>query len=742
MPTFLNPALAWFALAGSIPIIIHILNRQKYRQVRWAAMEFLLAALKKTRRRLQFENLILLLIRVAICILLAFALAQPVLESAPLGLMASSDTHAILAIDNSYSMAYQVGRKTPFERAREAALSVVGGLKVKDGDHVSLFLVGETPEALLGDPSIQVDRAKALLKDLTPSDRSSSLPRCVEALLDAVKRSPNARKKVYLFTDLQRVSFEAGEIAQGRFRDALRDLCKAAELIIVDVGEEHPSNATVTKLYSTTKVVGTEKTTTFYAEVVASGEGSAGGAGLAFSVDGNRQESQTVSLSPGQPIVVPFVTTFHDAGPHFVSAELDGDPLPPDNKRFLALDVRDTLRVLLVDGEPDAELFKDEVVFLRYALRPTDDPLDRISLFQIDTATDITFPEMDLRRYDLIILANLTALSAEKASDLESYVRAGGGLLVFLGDKVEPATYNDLLWKNGNGVLPAKLTGILGDEKREREVKLGEIDDKRPPLEYFRNFQDKMLKLLFFRYYGVDLGGERPDVRVLARFADEARSPALIEKSLQRGKCILCTTSADDEWNLMPGKQPYLILVDQLSTYLSAQAQGFTNVTVGDPIEYIVKVEQYAKHYNIGTPRQGMASVSPIPLDAPPGGGVAPPAPSDTARLFLVAFPRTDDAGIYTLERPSEEAGPRSDLLTYFAVNVNAEEGNLARISEEELKQRFPDAKFEYRRSLESGARQVEQKPPSSHVWKYLAYAVLGLLVVESFFAMKFGAYK
>ena len=194
----------------------------------------------------------------------------------------------------------------------------------------------------------------------------------------------------------------------------------------------------------------------------------------------------------------------------------------------------------------------------------------------------------------------------------------------------------------------------------------------------------------------------------------------------------------------MPGKQPYLILIDQMATYLSAQAQGFTNVTVGEPIEYIVKVEQYAKHYNIGTPRQGLASVSPIPLDAPapPGGGTSPQTTSDTARLFLVAFPRTDDAGIYTLERPADDGTPRTDLLSNFAVNVNAEEGNLARISEEELKQRFSDTKFEYRRSLDSGARPVEQKPPSSHVWKYLAYAVLGLLVVESFFAMRFGAYK
>ncbi len=67
---FINPGMAWFALAGLIPIIIHLLNKQRFKRVRWAAMAFLMEALKKTRRRLQIENLLLLIIRVLILVLL------------------------------------------------------------------------------------------------------------------------------------------------------------------------------------------------------------------------------------------------------------------------------------------------------------------------------------------------------------------------------------------------------------------------------------------------------------------------------------------------------------------------------------------------------------------------------------------------------------------------------------------------------------------------------------------------
>src|SRR5688572_3867656 len=96
-----NPGLLWFALGGAIPIIIHLLHRQKYRRVKWAAMEFLLAALKKTQRRLRLENLILLLLRILIMIVLALALARPFFEVAPLDFMKDSNTHYFLVIDNS-----------------------------------------------------------------------------------------------------------------------------------------------------------------------------------------------------------------------------------------------------------------------------------------------------------------------------------------------------------------------------------------------------------------------------------------------------------------------------------------------------------------------------------------------------------------------------------------------------------------------------------------------------------------
>ncbi|MFN9703613.1 MAG: BatA domain-containing protein, partial [Planctomycetota bacterium] len=80
--TFLNPALALGALLFAVPLVIHLLNRQRHKRRPWAAMEFLLKAYQKQRNRLRNENLLLLLLRCLVPIALALAVARPVLEQA------------------------------------------------------------------------------------------------------------------------------------------------------------------------------------------------------------------------------------------------------------------------------------------------------------------------------------------------------------------------------------------------------------------------------------------------------------------------------------------------------------------------------------------------------------------------------------------------------------------------------------------------------------------------------------
>ena len=120
---FVHGAIAWTGLALlSIPILIHLINRRRFLRIDWAAMEFLLEALKRNRRRLRLEQLILLLLRMALLLLVAFVLARPVLSDKGLAWMASMlrSEDKILLLDDSFSTSRKEGGKTAFGRAVDA----------------------------------------------------------------------------------------------------------------------------------------------------------------------------------------------------------------------------------------------------------------------------------------------------------------------------------------------------------------------------------------------------------------------------------------------------------------------------------------------------------------------------------------------------------------------------------------------------------------------------------------------
>ena len=83
---FLNPALLlWLGLAGA-PIVIHLLNRRRFRTLHWGAMQFLEESVAKSSRRLRIEQLLILLLRMLIVAFIVYAMARPFLPGVVPGL--------------------------------------------------------------------------------------------------------------------------------------------------------------------------------------------------------------------------------------------------------------------------------------------------------------------------------------------------------------------------------------------------------------------------------------------------------------------------------------------------------------------------------------------------------------------------------------------------------------------------------------------------------------------------------
>ena len=726
---------------AAAPIIIHLLNRRRFKVLEWAAMEFLLASSRRNYRRIRLEQLILLLLRTLLIILLIFMIARPKVRRGPLAGSAEQRRFVLLVLDTSMSMGYRDGSLSSYDRGLGFAKDVVGSLR--KGDSWALVAAQGAGRVIVGEPSVDLDAARGAVtrEGLRLSDAGGSVAGVLEACQELVERAQKPNKEVYIITDMQRVSWLAssGSAAAEHVARA-RELSKAAAVAIVDVGAETPTNLAVTELGHGGPLAVAGGEAVLRVRVANSGPALAADVTVDLLVDGFKQQrTASRDIAPGASGEWELRHVFRRRGFHEVAAELQADNLARDDRRFLALAVRESVRVLCVDGEPGADLFSGETDYLRQALRPGGERLDdlretgaadRLSLFDPEAVTIEGFTPSELPRYDAVVLANVPHLDDEPRKALERYVREGGALLVFLGDRVDPDLYNRSLYREGKGLLPCSLGEVVGEgAERRNAVHISGEMGRHPFTRLFR--EQKAIKLtspFFFRYWRLEGVDGRDDVRVVCRF--DGGAPAMVEATHGRGRVVVFASSADDEWNDMPSWPAYLALMQETTTQVARDPGARHNLTVGQPLVAHLSPRQFGKALHVVKP--GPEQAEPVVVQATAADGIV-----------SVTYRETDRAGVYKVT-PKDKAGAEEEpdepdrAEQLFAVNVPARESDLTRISEQELRKVYGGFDFEYRRGAARRERAAEVTR-GGELWRGLAYALLALVLLESVLAQRFG---
>ena len=184
-----------------------------------------------------------------------------------------------------------------------------------------------------------------------------------------------------------------------------------------------------------------------------------------------RARADAVDLPVGEDQPVVFNHTFAAPGDHLVEVQIDDDPLKLDNRRWLAVPVREHLNVLLVDGHFKTEPFQAETDYLAAGPEPRVD-VGRVAVgdpdrgrLRVAARRAATWP-----RYDAVVLCNIAQFTEAEVSALDDYLKQGGGVVVFGGDQVVADNYNRLLFADGKGLLPASIGPSVGDAAEEGGV--------------------------------------------------------------------------------------------------------------------------------------------------------------------------------------------------------------------------------------------------------------------------------
>lgn len=545
-------ALLALVFAGT-PIAIHLIRQRDLRTLQLPTVALLRAAQAESRRRVRLADLLLLLLRVLALLLLLACLAQPY-SLASLSASAEDAVALAIVLDDSASMGAKRGRGTVFDEARTRALAALDELPT--GSEVTVVLAG-APSALLVPRTTDLDFARAVLGQALPSGTRADLAAALQRARRELAGADSVDLRLLLLSD-----FRAGDIPEGGLppvRGVLRDDVRldpdpepnvALRDVLVTPAPGDPEQLIVQLTAVRTPTDALEPSDT--------------APPLALEARVERSDGTLVSETSfaleGGTATARLTVPRGGAGddPVRISVHHEGDALPADDVRMVDLQGRARSRVGLVNGAPHPSPHLDELTFLRAALDAASDVASGLDVVQLDTA-GLEGDALD--ELDVVVLANVSALSARQGARLEAFVERGGGVLITGGDQVQPASYTAALPR----CLPARLEPAT-------DAPAGALVGESPFLSVAQPAVQRRLLLAALE----------PNAVALLRYPDG--SPALAGRTLGTGRCGLLTTSVDLGWGDLALSGEFVALVEQTLHWLLGARRPTEAPRAGEPV--------------------------------------------------------------------------------------------------------------------------------------------------------------
>jgi hypothetical protein len=752
----------WLFLAGaaaiSLPILIHLLNKRKFKIVDWAAMDFLLDADKKNRRRIRLENLILLLLRCLAVLLIGLLLARPFIPTnVAAGLVNAAQFERIVLLDDSLSMQARLGNESAWEVARKRLADLTTSLAQEQADNSLTLMLTSQPDqpqfnaTHLGADSI--DDINATIEKLEAGDSAANLSVALKELEDYLANQPaNVNRVVYVLTDLRKRDWKEGDANPESPVKVLARLSKLAQAsFVIDVADEEDRNLAITSIEPEgTLVQGV--TSRFDVGVTNHGTTAATDLKVKFSAgDALPVEASIERLGPGETTSARFNFTFSadeeadgaagkSLAPRQVRVELAtgqqgaDDRLPADSTAYFPARLVRGIPTLIVDGDPSADFGRSESFYLRRALSPNGPVPSGVSA---EVVTENELEALQLDKYQVIFLLNVYRLgdkTAENIEKLEKWVEAGGGLVILPGDQIDEQFFAEFYFRDGAGLSPIKLDGIKGDETEKTWVNFRIENSNHDVLKVFAGQNNPFLdNVKAFRWWSGTVKKEQlgKEVAVAARLSDVDDSPLLAEKRFGQGRVLAMGIPGDADWTNWSSDPSYLIVMQELVKYMSGDRGDKGLLQVGQPIRQPLDLTVHELDASLTGPKDRKANIqaaAPLSADGSEGGSSA-----DT--IWQLEYPETNLQGFYDVKLARRDGGGEDHVL--FAANVDPTEGDLKRVDRPAMEKDLVDTNVQI---LDANAVQsLADIGSQTEVWWYLLWALVVVLCGEQLLGWFFG---
>jgi hypothetical protein len=718
--TFIHGYLLGGLLLAGVPVLLHLLMRQKPKRLSFPAFRFLKARQRTNQRRMRLQHLLLLLLRILVVAALCLALARPRIFTERVGAGSDRPVAAVLLFDTSSSMEYAVSGVSRLEESQQRGRELLD--QIDAGSRVAILDSGD--EAL--DVLLPPGEARSRLENLRIRPNAGPLNRGIDRALRLLGQEPadedSPPRFLYIFTDRTRACWDVGGVKP--------TVPEGVTVLVVDVGVEKPRDLAIDKVEVIPPVVAPGSRF----EVRVSIRGTPGGHKNVVSID--NEDPKPINLEgeqTGDVIVFERTAPTPAAGgpmdlPHQVTVRLGTrDALPFNNSRHATLLVRGGRKLLtLVEKDPGTARIWEAAHEANRSFATEVRTLEQAGKLS----------DKDLAGYAVVALFEVTTVPEALAAKLLNYVRNGGSLaIVPAGEELLPdlAAFN----KSLSDLLPAPLVK-LASTPPGKPVLWQQFSGAHALMAPFvawtkqvdPDFARDDLRPFVRRYWS--LGKFVADADAITRYVDKDRSPALAERRWDkgRGKVVLFTTPLDfrrldparissPQWtNYWPPNSSFgLVLIDRVCRYLAGE------VTVP---ELNFRCGQ-TPHVNV-----------PAPLEPPytvtgPGLAGAERNLKTPGEAGPLPVPQALAAGNYLV------LDGKGQPVAGFSLDVSPLESDLERVPAEELEAVLgKNVILPVGRSVSLREALAMSRPPPVELLPYLMMALLVVLALESLLANRF----
>ena len=546
---FLTP-LFWIAgLALTVPILLHLVQRQTRNRILFASLMFIPRRTVRQLRRRKVERWFLLLLRCLGLLLLIGAFSRPVLKGGWFDRFSSlSPRSTVILLDNSMSMS----REEVWPRALRAARDRIASMG--EPDEALLVLFSDSGEVLSQWTKNSRELLQILNTSVVPSFSATSYLEALKLAVQQFKGDRYASREIYLITDLQRSGLgpTQGWKAPEEIQVDIEDVGHTDANLFVE--EARLSRNVFSKRYPYPVLIllATDPPAPSQGEVQLFIEGQIV-AREHFNL-GEEGKGQ-VTLQPfelnegitrGKLVVVPF------------------DSLIEDNTYHFVLQRKEPFLVQVLSSRSSRSLH------LQTALSTGENHPFRVELVQPPLTS------LDASRVRVLILNDLRNPPATGV--VLPFLEAGGGLIVAAGSQTQENSYAHR-WES---ILPAKLTSKHFVRSRTKSfTAITQASWEHPIFSTFKDIQRSAVSASqFFGYWEVEPSNQ---AAVVARFDDGA--PALLEQEIGTGRVLLFTSSLDASWSDFPVRSSYLPFWEEAVQYASGFQSSPSAFRIGQAVD-------------------------------------------------------------------------------------------------------------------------------------------------------------